>query len=191
MTWQSFLNLQFHFHNLSYMYINNLTGIILLKTWIHLIWRRWYKCTGVDKLENITNHNSRFAKHLSDTKEWFRLRRRELVWEQASCHKQSGKDYERNFKSLMAVSNLHKLEYVTVICKWPYLVIPMSIVLCHTTKDRHRCTWWNAQTLFLKLKAWVLESHLHTLWTLKVSHIRTFLSTRGEQMSMFNLRYVQ
>ena len=42
--------------------------------------------------------------------------------------KHSGKDHERNFKSLAAVSTLHKLEYIFVICKWPYLVIPMSIV---------------------------------------------------------------
>ena len=54
--------------------------------------------------------------------------------------KPSGKDHERNFKSFVAVSTLHKLEYIFVICKWPYLVIPMSRVLCHTTKDRHRST---------------------------------------------------
>ena len=51
--------------------------------------------------------------------------------------KHSGKDQEKNFKPLAAVSTLHKLEYISVICKWPYLVIPMSRVLCHTTKDRH------------------------------------------------------
>ena len=54
--------------------------------------------------------------------------------------KHSGKDHEKNFKSLVAVSTLHKLEYIFVICKWPYLVIPMRRVLCHTTKDRHRST---------------------------------------------------
>ena len=54
--------------------------------------------------------------------------------------KHCGKDHEMNFKSLVAVSTLHKLEYIFVICKWPYLVIPMSRVLCHTTKDRHRNT---------------------------------------------------
>ena len=54
--------------------------------------------------------------------------------------KHSGKDHEKNFKSLVAVSTLHKLEYIFVICKWPYLVIPMSRVLYHTTKDRHRST---------------------------------------------------
>ena len=54
--------------------------------------------------------------------------------------KHSGKDHEKNFKSLVAVSTLHKLEYIFVICKWPCLVIPMSRVLCHTTKDRHRST---------------------------------------------------
>ena len=48
--------------------------------------------------------------------------------------KHSGKDHEKNFKSLVAVSTLHKLEYIFVICKWPYLVIPMSRVLYHTTK---------------------------------------------------------
>ena len=46
---------------------------------------------------------------------------------------------------------------IFVICKWPYLVIPMSRVLCHTTKDRHRNTWWDAQTLFLNLKASLYE----------------------------------
>ena len=54
--------------------------------------------------------------------------------------KHSGKDHEENLKSLVAVSTLHKLEYIFVICKWPYLVIPMSRVLCHTTKDHHRST---------------------------------------------------
>ena len=54
--------------------------------------------------------------------------------------KHSGKDHEKNFKSFVAVSTLHKLEYIFVICKWPYLVIPMSKVLCRTTKDRHRST---------------------------------------------------
>ena len=44
--------------------------------------------------------------------------------------KHSGKDNEKNFKSFVAVSTLHKLEYIFVICKWPYLVIPMSRVLC-------------------------------------------------------------
>ena len=54
--------------------------------------------------------------------------------------KHSGQDHEKNFKSLVAVSTLHKLEYIFVIFKWPYLVIPMSTVLCHATKDRHRST---------------------------------------------------
>ena len=54
--------------------------------------------------------------------------------------KHSGKDHEKNFKSLVAVSALYKLQYIFVICKWPYLVIPVSRVLCHTTKDRHRST---------------------------------------------------
>ena len=54
--------------------------------------------------------------------------------------KHSGKDHEKNFKSLVVVSTLHKLEYIFVICKWPYLVIPMSRALCHATKDRHRST---------------------------------------------------
>ena len=40
--------------------------------------------------------------------------------------KHSGKDHEKNFKSLLAVSTLHKLEQIFIICKWPYLVIPMS-----------------------------------------------------------------
>ena len=48
--------------------------------------------------------------------------------------KHSGKDHEKNFKSLVAVSTLHKLEYIFVICKWPYLVIPMSRVSCHKQK---------------------------------------------------------
>ena len=54
--------------------------------------------------------------------------------------KHSGRDHEKNFKSLVAVSALHKLEYIFIICKWPNLVIPMSRVLCHTTKDSHRST---------------------------------------------------
>ena len=41
--------------------------------------------------------------------------------------KHSGKDHKKNFKSVAAVSNLHKLEYIFVICKWPYLVIPMAM----------------------------------------------------------------
>ena len=54
--------------------------------------------------------------------------------------KHSGKDHEKNLKSLVAVSTLHKLEYIFVVCKWPYLFIPMSRVLYHTTKDRQRST---------------------------------------------------
>ena len=36
--------------------------------------------------------------------------------------KHSRKDHEKNFRSLVAVLTLHKLEYIFVICKWPYLV---------------------------------------------------------------------
>ena len=55
---------------------------------------------------------------LSDTKEWFRFRRRDLVWEQVcSCswHKHSGKEDERNFQSHVVVSTVQKLESKTVI----------------------------------------------------------------------------
>ena len=50
--------------------------------------------------------------------------------------KHSGKDHERNFKSVVAVSNLHKLEYIYifVICKWPYLVIPMSSLVSYNKR---------------------------------------------------------
>ena len=61
---------------------------------------------------------------ISDTKEWFQFRRRESVWEHAFCHDHSCKDEETHFRSLVAVSTLHKLECITVIykwnCKWPY-----------------------------------------------------------------------
>ena len=50
--------------------------------------------------------------------------------------KHSGKDHEKNFKSLVAVSTLHKLEYTFVICKWPYLVIPISRVLRYAYNKR-------------------------------------------------------
>ena len=39
-----------------------------------------------------------------------------------------------NFKSVVAVSNLHKLEYIFVICKWPYLVIPMSSLVSYNKR---------------------------------------------------------
>ena len=136
----------------------------------------------MDKLENI-RHQGMIS--ISTTRIGLR---------QASCHKHSGKDEEKHFRSLVAVLTLHKLECITVICKWnckwPYLVMPMSRVLSHITKDRHRSTWWNTQTLFLKLKPefYQVEFHLHTLWTLKVSQVRTFLSTRREQMSLFSFK---
>ena len=92
-------------------------------------------------------YNSRFAKHFVrhqwngfdfDDEIWFENGSQPLLITDTVKH--SGKDHEKNFKSLVAVSTLHKLEYIFVICKWPYLVIPMSRVLCHTTKDRHRST---------------------------------------------------
>ena len=46
----------------------------------------------------------------------------------------SGKDHAKNLKSLVAVSTLHKLQYIFVICKWPYLVIPMSRVFVSYNK---------------------------------------------------------
>ena len=55
---------------------------------------------------------------LSDTKEWFRFRRRHLVWEQASScswHKHCGKEDQRDFHSHVIVSTVHKLESKTVI----------------------------------------------------------------------------
>ena len=43
----------------------------------------------------------------------------------------------------------------------------------------------DTQTLFLNLEASLYEH------SKSVTHVRTFLSTGEEQMSMFNLRYVQ
>ena len=109
-------------------------------------------------------YNSRVAKHfvrhqgmVSISTMRFGLRTGLSLFSFNDTVKHSGKDHEKNFKSLVAVSTLHKLEYIFVICKWPYLVIPMSRVLCHTTKDRHRSTRWDAQTLFLNLKASLYE----------------------------------
>ena len=66
-------------------------------------------------------YNSRFAKHLSDTKEWFYDFDDEIWFENRSqpllitdTVKHSGKDHGKNFKSLVAVSTLHKLEYIFV-----------------------------------------------------------------------------
>ena len=73
-----------------------------------------------------------------DDEIWFENGSQPLLITDTVTH--SGKDHEKNSKSLVAVSTLHKLEYIFVICKWPYIVIPMSRVLCHTTKDRHRST---------------------------------------------------
>ena len=100
---------------------------------------------------------------LSDTKEWFDFD--DEIWFENGSQpllitdsvEHSCKDHEKKFKSLVAVSTLHKLEYIFVICKWPYLVIPMSRVLYHTTEDRHRSTCWDAQTLFPNLKASLYE----------------------------------
>ena len=48
--------------------------------------------------------------------------------------KHSGKDHEKNFPNVGAVSNLHKLGYIFVICKWPYLVIPMSSLVSYNKR---------------------------------------------------------
>ena len=48
--------------------------------------------------------------------------------------KHSGKDHEKNFKSVVAVSNLQKLEYIFVMCKWPYLVIPMGSLVSYNKR---------------------------------------------------------
>ena len=67
-----------------------------------------------------------------DDEIWFENGSQPLLFTDTVKH--SGKDHEKNFKSLVAVSTLHKLEYIFVICKWPYLVVPMSRVLCHKQK---------------------------------------------------------
>ena len=97
--------------------------------------------------------------------------------------KHSGKDHEKNFKSVVAVSNLHKLEYIFVMCKWPYLVIPMSSLVSYNKRP--------SQEHLMGYSDIISQPRSLTLWTLQVSYVRTFLSTREEQMSMFNLRYVQ
>ena len=102
--------------NIVIHYPNNLTGIILLKTWIYLtlkkiiqMWMMFIKWIYVTQdLQSI----------MSDTKEWFRFRRRDLVWEQvSSCswYKPCGKEDERNFQSHVIVSAVQKLESKTVI----------------------------------------------------------------------------
>ena len=48
--------------------------------------------------------------------------------------KHSGKDHEKNFNSVVAISKLHKLEYIFVICKWPYLVILMSSLVSYNKR---------------------------------------------------------
>ena len=57
---------------------------------------------------------------LSDTKDfdddiWFENGSQPLLITDTVKH--SGKDQEKNFKSLVAVSTLHKLEYIFVTCK--------------------------------------------------------------------------
>ena len=61
----------------------------------------------MDKLENIRHHGMIL---ISATRIGLRT--------VTSCHKHSGKDEEKSFRSLVAVSTLHKLECITVICKW-------------------------------------------------------------------------
>ena len=88
-------------------------------------------------------YNSRFAEHFVicqtprngfefDDEIWFENGSQPLLITDKVKH--SGKDHEKNFKSVVAVSNLHKLEYIFVICKWPYLVIPMSSLVSYNER---------------------------------------------------------
>ena len=70
--------------------------------------------------------------------------------------KHSGKDHEKNFKSVVVVSNLHKLEYIFVICKWPYLVILMSSLVSYNKRSSQEHLM-GYQTLFLNLEASLYE----------------------------------
>ena len=106
-----------------------------------------------------------------------------LITDKVIWSNHSGKDPEKNFKSVVAVSNLHRLEYIFVICKWPYLVIPMSSLVSYNKGP--------SQEHLMGYSDIISQPRSLTLWTLQVSHVRTFLSTREEQMSMFNVRYVQ
>ena len=67
-----------------------------------------------------------------DDKIWFENGSQPLLITDKVKH--SGKDHEKNFKSVVAVSNLHKLEYIFVICKWPYLVILMSSLVSYNKR---------------------------------------------------------
>ena len=71
--------------------------------------------------------------------------------------KHSGKDHEKNFKSVVAVSNLHKLEYIFVIRKWSYLVIPMSSLVSYNKRPSQEHLMIPTQTLFLNLEASLYE----------------------------------
>ena len=106
---------------------------------------------------------------LSDTKKWFRFRRRDLVWEQvSSCswHKHCGKEDERNSKA-KSLSQLHKSwspksSYNGHICSLQW---PQSCLMQQKTV-RGSAQWWNAQTLYRE--SLILVFHLHTSRTRKV-----------------------
>ena len=98
--------------------------------------------------------------------------------------KHSGKDHEKNFKSVVAVSNLHKLEYIFVTC----------ILNGHIWSFQWAVLSYNkrpSQEHLIGYSDIISQPRSLTLWTLQASRVRTFQSTREEQISMFNLRYVQ
>ena len=60
--------------------------------------------------------------------------------------KHSGKDHEKNFKSVVAVSNLHKLEYIFVICKWQLLLNVLD--KSYETTENDDKSFWGSQTIY-------------------------------------------
>ena len=150
----------------------------------------------MNKLENITNHNSSIAKHLSDTKEWDlptnlsilsdtkeRFQRLELGWQQASafCHKvKHSARVRREFQKPHCCLNFTQAG----------VYVNGQRVLCDTTKDCLDRSWdgmvrhyfWNSKVS--------LSERKHAT---SVTSRKNFLvnQRRADDHVKLNLRYVQ
>ena len=63
-----------------------------------------------------------------DDEIWFENGSQPILITDTVKHSVSGKDHEKNFKSLVAVSTLHKLEYIFVIRQLRFVFLTFSFV---------------------------------------------------------------
>ena len=93
-------------------------------------------------MENITNHNSRFTKRLSDTKNDFDFDGENCFENRPPFAIDTLAKMKKKISKALSLSQLYtswQLECITVICKWPYLP-------CHSNEQslisyNKRPTW--------------------------------------------------